>query len=138
MSTNAPERGFVLSNKTYDKIKFLVRIVLPALGVLYATLAGFWGFPKVEEIVGTITGLALFLGVMGRSSANFEPEPVKGTPVGTFVVKEDPDSGKKVVTLGELTQDPAEFINGDVISFHVAKEAPEVTLEETDRDENSH
>lgn len=61
-----------LSNKTYDILKWIAQILLPALGTLYFALAGIWGFPYGEQIVGTITAVDTFLGVcLGISSANY-------------------------------------------------------------------
>ena len=37
-------------------------IVMPAMATLYQVLAGLWNFPFAEQIVGTITALATFLG----------------------------------------------------------------------------
>ena len=34
-----------MSNKTYDVLKWITNIVLPAVGTLYAALSGIWGFP---------------------------------------------------------------------------------------------
>lgn len=53
-----------LSNKTYDILKWIAMYLLPALGTLYFALAGIWNFPYGEEVVGTITALDTFLGVM--------------------------------------------------------------------------
>lgn len=64
-----------LNNKTYDILKFVAQILLPALGTLYFALAGIWNFPYGEEIVGTITALDTFLGaILGLSSANYNKE----------------------------------------------------------------
>lgn len=58
-----------MSNKLYDILKFVAQIVLPALGTLYFALAGIWGFPYGEEIVGTIVAIDTFLGgILGLSS----------------------------------------------------------------------
>ena len=47
-------------------------VVLPAVGTLYFALAGIWGFPYAEEIVGTLTAVDTFLGVLlGISSAQY-------------------------------------------------------------------
>lgn len=43
-----------MSNKLYDVLKHIAQVVLPALGTLYFALAGIWGFPYGEQIVGTI------------------------------------------------------------------------------------
>ena len=62
-----------MSNKLYDSLKWLAQICLPAIGVLYFALSGIWGFPYGEEIVGTITAIDTFLGViLGISSANYK------------------------------------------------------------------
>lgn len=61
-----------MSNKAYNIIKWIVVIVLPALGTLYFALAGIWGLPYGEEIVGTITAIDTFLGaVMMISTAQY-------------------------------------------------------------------
>lgn len=61
-----------MSNKAYDIIKWIVVIVLPSLGTLYFALAGIWGLPYGEEIVGTITAIDTFLGaVMMISNAQY-------------------------------------------------------------------
>ena len=63
---------FKMSDSVYDKLKFLAMIVLPAIATLYFSLAGIWGFPYGEEIVGTITAIDTFLGViLGISTAQY-------------------------------------------------------------------
>lgn len=62
-----------LSNKTYDVLKWIAMIALPALGTLYFALAGIWGLPCGEQVVGTITALDTCLGaLLGISSANYK------------------------------------------------------------------
>ena len=64
-----------LSNKTYDILKWIALYLLPALGTLYFALAGIWNFPYGEQIVGTITAVDTFLGViLGISSAQYNRE----------------------------------------------------------------
>ena len=61
-----------LNNKVYDILKWIAMIVLPALGTLYFALAGIWGLPYGEQIVGTITAVDTFLGViLGISTAQY-------------------------------------------------------------------
>lgn len=61
-----------MSNRIYDALKWVAQILLPALGALYFALAGIWGFPYGEEIVGTITAIDAFLGViLGISSKQY-------------------------------------------------------------------
>ena len=59
-----------MSNKVYDILKFIAQIVLPALATLYAALAGLWGFPYAEQIVGTIAAVDTFLGAILKISSD--------------------------------------------------------------------
>ena len=47
----------ILTDKTYNILKWVALVLLPALGTLYFALAGIWGFPYGEQIVGTITAI---------------------------------------------------------------------------------
>lgn len=62
-----------MSNKVYDILKWIAQILLPAIGTLYFALAGIWGFPYAEEIIGTITAIDTFLGIiLGISTAQYK------------------------------------------------------------------
>lgn len=61
-----------MSNRTFDILKFIAQVLLPAIGTLYFALAGIWGFPYAEQIVGTITAIDTFLGVcLGISTVKY-------------------------------------------------------------------
>ena len=63
---------FSMSNKTYDTLKWIAQILIPALSALYFGLASIWGFPYGEQVVGTMAVIDTFLGViLGISSANY-------------------------------------------------------------------
>ena len=67
-----------MSNKVYDVLKWIAMVFLPALATLYFALAGIWGFPYGEEVVGTITAVDTFLGVLlGISSAQYNKKQVE-------------------------------------------------------------
>ena len=53
-----------LSNKMYDVLKWVAMYLLPATGTLYFALAGIWNLPYGEQIVGTVTAVDTFLGVL--------------------------------------------------------------------------
>lgn len=64
-----------LNDRVYDVLKWLCLIVLPALGVLYAALAGLWHWPYTTEVVGTIAAVETFLGaLLGVSTAQYNRE----------------------------------------------------------------
>lgn len=61
-----------LSNSTYDVLKWIAQILLPALGTLYFALSKIWGFPYATEVVGTIAAVDTFLGaVLGISTVRY-------------------------------------------------------------------
>lgn len=64
-----------MDNRTFDTLKWVAQLLLPALGALYFALAGLWGFPYGEQIVGTITALDAFLGaILGISTVQYNKE----------------------------------------------------------------
>lgn len=64
-----------MSNKTYDVLKYIAQIVLPAIATLYFALAQIWSLPYGEQIVGTITAIDAFLGaLLGISTMRYNKE----------------------------------------------------------------
>lgn len=53
-----------MNNKTYDVLKWIAQILLPAVATLYFAIAQIWGLPYGEQIVGTITAIDAFLGAL--------------------------------------------------------------------------
>ena len=51
-----------MPDKIYDILKWVCLIALPALAVIYFTLAKIWGLPYGAEITATINAVALFIG----------------------------------------------------------------------------
>lgn len=61
-----------MSNKVYDFLKNLSLVVLPAIGTFYFSLSQIWGLPYGEEIVGTLSALAVLIGAIVKiSHANY-------------------------------------------------------------------
>ncbi len=59
-------------NKTYDVLKWVAQYFLPAAGTLYFALASIWSLAYGEQVVGTITAVDTFLGVvLGISSSQY-------------------------------------------------------------------
>jgi hypothetical protein len=66
-----------MSNKIYDVLKWIAMVVLPAIGTMYFALASIWGLPYAEQVVGTITAVDTFLGVvLGVSTAQYNKTTV--------------------------------------------------------------
>lgn len=53
-----------LNNKTYDVLKWIALVLLPAVSVFYMAMASVWTLPYPAEISGTIAAIDVFLGVM--------------------------------------------------------------------------
>lgn len=67
--------NFIFDNKTYDLLKWIAMILLPAIGTFYFALASIWGLPYGEQIVGTITAIDAFLGaILGISTSNYNKQ----------------------------------------------------------------
>ena len=60
----------LLSNKVYDTLKWIAQYFLPASATLYFALAAIWGLPYGEQVVGTISAVTIFLGVLLGISTN--------------------------------------------------------------------
>ena len=64
----------MLPHKLYEILRWLIWIVLPAIGVLITTLAGAWGWNiPLDAILATLSGIELFLGtILGISKINYD------------------------------------------------------------------
>lgn len=62
-----------MCDKTYNVLKWMAQLLLPAMGTLYFALASNWRLPYVEQVVGTITAVDTFLGViLGITTAQYK------------------------------------------------------------------
>lgn len=69
-----------MSNKTYDILKWIALVMLPAASALYFGLSQVWGLPYGEEIVGTISMIDAFLGaLLGISNVNYNKQNEAGS-----------------------------------------------------------
>lgn len=60
--------GVILSDNLYKTIKWAVGIVLPAAATLILALGEIWDWANMNQIVGTVTALTTFLGVVAGVS----------------------------------------------------------------------
>lgn len=104
----------VLGNTAYNRIKWLVVIVLPAGGTLYFALATIWGLPSAEQVLGTVLAVQAFLGVvLGISSSNYKNSDARFD--GTVTISETPD--KHIVAVEGIH--PDEMANKDEVTLRV-------------------
>ena len=61
-----------LGNKTYDVLKWVTLICIPALATFYVACAGIWGWPYANEISTTANAVCVLLGaLLGISTAQY-------------------------------------------------------------------
>ena len=107
---------FQLSNKMYNKLKFLVQVLLPAISVFYITLANIWSFPNPEPVALTIAAITTFLGtILMISTKSYNTTSLKYN--GNLVVTVSPE-GKKLYSL-ELNDAIEELDKKDVAAFKI-------------------
>ena len=62
-----------MSNKTYDILKWVFTVVMPALTTLYLTLSIIWGWTYTEQIGATLTAIITFgCALLGISSVKYQ------------------------------------------------------------------
>ena len=54
----------LMSDKTYDIMKWIVQYILPGLGVLYTIIAGATGLPYAEVVLAVVMAVDWFLGII--------------------------------------------------------------------------
>lgn len=104
----------LLSDNLYNKAKFIALILLPASGALYFGLASIWGLPNAEQVVGTITVVDTFLGVLlGISTSAYNRSD--NNHDGTLMLEDDEDGTK--IHLQDL--DPNALLTKNQVTFKI-------------------
>lgn len=71
-----------LDNKTYDILKWVALVVIPASATLVLTVGKIWGLPYYDNIGATISAVGLFIAaIIGVSSKDFyqiQPVDIEG------------------------------------------------------------
>lgn len=83
----------LVKGRTYDVLKFIAQIVLPAFGTLYFALAAIWGLPKADEVVKTVIAVDAFLGALLQLSSTAYKRSDAAYD-GDLVVTEKPGGGQ--------------------------------------------
>lgn len=103
----------VLNKKVYDTLKWIAMYLLPALGTLYFALASVWGLPYGEQIVGTISAVDAFLGVvLGISKACY------GGDGNITITKTDYETGEREAEIN-LNVDERDLKVGDTVTLRI-------------------
>lgn len=66
------------NSKTYDVLKWIALVALPATATLWFTVAKIWGLPYIAEITGTLVAVDTFIGALiGISNIRYQLEEEK-------------------------------------------------------------
>lgn len=110
-----PKDNVLLSNSVYDKLMPIAQLWLPALAVLYITIAPLWGLPKQEEVAGTIMAVNLFLGaILGISNKQYQNSD--GRFDGAINIETLHDEGRSNLN---VQLDPASLAEKDEVTVKV-------------------
>lgn len=109
-----------LRNETYDVLKWIAQIVLPAAGTLYFALSTIWGLPFGEQVVGTITAVDAFLGaLLGLSAQKY----IKSDDFGDGTLKIDMTDPEKDTYRLDFNTPLDQVPKKKTVSFKVDKNA---------------
>lgn len=120
-----PNKSF--GNKTYDVLKYIALVVLPAIGALYFGLAGIWDLPKVNEVLGTIAVLDTVLGLILKKSNDVYMQSDARFD-GKIEVEEREDGGKTASMVVE--GDPEQALEKQELTFKV--DGPQTPVDDFD------
>ena len=106
---------FMFSDRLYNKLKWAVMILMPALSALYVGLAELWGLPGALTVSGTMALLAAFFGtLLGISTKNYNQAP---TPSDGLIEYEELEQG---IDLNfSTTAEMRDLIKKDQLLFEV-------------------
>ena len=108
----------MITGKTYDFLKWVALILLPAIGSAYFALAGIWDLPNAEQVVGTIVVIDTFLGaLLGISIKRWNASDEKYA--GDIKIVTGADNDSLVVGF----DDPTALVDKDEVLLKVLKEA---------------
>lgn len=100
-----------MNNQTYDILKRVALIIIPALATFANAVGIVWGVPYTNEVTATITAFGVFLGAaLGISSKNYEPEIH-----GNLVVTKHDD------IYADFAGEPANLKDSDTVVLKVIK-----------------
>lgn len=116
VTTNVKQFTGFLPGKAYDVLKWVAQILIPAIGTLYFALDQIWGLFDAERVVGTMTAIDVFLGVvLGISTMNYNKS---GHDVDGDMIVDTSHPDKDVFRMA-LNGDPSDMVGKRKVTFRV-------------------
>lgn len=120
MPADSAPKDPALSNKTYDILRFVAQILLPAAATAYAAIAALWGVGDVTKVVGTIVAVDTLLGVI----VSYMKAKYDGSDAAfDGVIQAVHEDGVKTYNM-VLNSDPATLDQQDKVTFKVNPTVP--------------
>jgi Putative phage holin Dp-1 len=115
-NTSITPFGEGFSDSVYEFLTKLVQLGLPAVATLYFGLSEIWGLPAADKVVGSLTLLATFFGVLLQiSKSNYKSSGAAYD--GEMVVMRRSEGGSTFSL--EVDGDPQELADKDAVAFKV-------------------
>ena len=84
-----------LSNTSYDRLKWIALVFVPAFVVLVLTVGKIWSIPYYVEVADTIAAIGIFLAaILGVSSSNYKKHILGEIATGEAIA-EDGNEGEE-------------------------------------------
>lgn len=126
MSQSAPQSTPLLSDRTYNVLKHVAAVGLPAISALYFALAQIWNFPDTSEVMGTISAINVFVGgLVGVSTKQYNNSDAKY--VGAIEVM---DTGDKKTFSLSFNEDPSDLDKLSEATFKIAPVPPVFSMQD--------
>lgn len=114
---------FALDETFYDILKTFTTIWLPAISTLYFTLGGIWNWPNVEQVIGTISAIGLFLAAILKISSASYNNSMKQID-GRLTVEHDPSENSLALKNLKIDTDANVMARKKKITLEVHNEPP--------------
>lgn len=102
-----------LSNNLYDKLKFLVQVLIPGFATLYVAIDQTTDLPgDSSKVVSICAAVATFLGLFLTASAR------QYEGAGDLLLTEDPEDGS-VYAAAQFKKHPAAFKNKKNVTMNI-------------------
>lgn len=117
-----------LNDTVYNYLKWFIAIFLPAFGAAYFSLSDIWGLPNTLQVVGTVTVIETFLGVIfGLSTKAYNDDLAKYHDANAgWIMSNGVDQDTGMPNLQVVFNDrlPVEILEKESIELKVHSEKP--------------
>lgn len=110
-----------LTNTWYNRFKFLALVLLPGFSAAYFSLSQVWGLPNAEKVVGTVTIVDTFLGLLLKASTSQYKKAGEDTD-GDLIVNDDGE--ERYLSLGIKEPSLRRIPDKDTVTLKVVNENP--------------